>query len=305
MDVRIGVIYTAEELDVELADDADRDEPRRRSTTALVRRRRRRCGSPTEGPQVGVPAGKIAYVEIGAPTASAGSASAQLSRGGRVAGARDRPARPPPALRHRQGRRRQDHDRRGARAARRRARASARSSCEVDAKGNLADFFETGPVALQAARGRTRAVSRWRWTPRRRCRSTSAPAAACPLLGPHRPAGPDASTSSPTPRPGVKEILTVGKIVLGGRGSATTTSSWSTRRPPATSSASSPRPQAINELVQVGLVRDQTGWMLEILADPAITGVVIVADARGDAGQRDDRAGRPAASRDRASTSPR
>ncbi|HEX5946944.1 MAG TPA: ArsA-related P-loop ATPase, partial [Acidimicrobiales bacterium] len=36
-------------------------------------------------------------------------------------------------------------------------------------------------------------------------------------------------------------------------------------------------PQAIKDLVQVGLVRDQTGWMLDILGDPAQTGVVIVA----------------------------
>ena len=36
-------------------------------------------------------------------------------------------------------------------------------------------------------------------------------------------------------------------------------------------------PQAIQELVKVGLVRDQTGWMLDILGDPAQTGVVIVA----------------------------
>jgi anion-transporting ArsA/GET3 family ATPase len=35
-------------------------------------------------------------------------------------------------------------------------------------------------------------------------------------------------------------------------------------------------PSAIQELVHVGLVRDQTGWMLEILGDPAQTGVVIV-----------------------------
>ena len=69
--------------------------------------------------------------------------------------------------------------------------------------------------------------------------------------------------------PGVKEILTVGKFALGGAGAATTTSSWSTPPPPATSSASSRAPQAINELVQVGLVREQTGWMLDILSDPA------------------------------------
>ena len=36
-------------------------------------------------------------------------------------------------------------------------------------------------------------------------------------------------------------------------------------------------PQAINQLVQVGLVRQQTGWMLDILDDPALTGLVVVA----------------------------
>ncbi|MBO0732277.1 MAG: anion-transporting ATPase, partial [Acidimicrobiaceae bacterium] len=36
-------------------------------------------------------------------------------------------------------------------------------------------------------------------------------------------------------------------------------------------------PQAINELVKVGLVRQQTGWMLELLGDPSLTGVLVVA----------------------------
>ena len=36
-------------------------------------------------------------------------------------------------------------------------------------------------------------------------------------------------------------------------------------------------PQAISELVKVGLVREQTGWMLDLLGDPAVTGAVIVA----------------------------
>jgi anion-transporting ArsA/GET3 family ATPase len=36
-------------------------------------------------------------------------------------------------------------------------------------------------------------------------------------------------------------------------------------------------PQAIQELVQVGMVRDQVGWMLEILGNPELTGAVIVA----------------------------
>jgi anion-transporting ArsA/GET3 family ATPase len=35
-------------------------------------------------------------------------------------------------------------------------------------------------------------------------------------------------------------------------------------------------PKVISDLVQVGLVRDQTGWMVDILRDPATTGVVVV-----------------------------
>jgi len=35
-------------------------------------------------------------------------------------------------------------------------------------------------------------------------------------------------------------------------------------------------PKVIRDLVQVGLVRDQTDWMLEILQDPDTTGVVVV-----------------------------
>ena len=35
-------------------------------------------------------------------------------------------------------------------------------------------------------------------------------------------------------------------------------------------------PNAIRELVQVGLVRDQTDWMIDILSDPARTGLIVV-----------------------------
>jgi anion-transporting ArsA/GET3 family ATPase len=76
--------------------------------------------------------------------------------------------------------------------------------------------------------------------------------------------------------PGVKEIVTVGKLC------------WEVREhhydlvvvdAPASGHVVSQlaAPQAINQLVQVGLVRQQTGWMLDILGDPATTGVVVVA----------------------------
>jgi anion-transporting ArsA/GET3 family ATPase len=75
--------------------------------------------------------------------------------------------------------------------------------------------------------------------------------------------------------PGVREILTVGKLC------------WEVRERhydlvvvDAVASGhivgQLTAPQSINELVQVGMVRSQTDWLLEILNDPAQTGVVIV-----------------------------
>lgn len=75
--------------------------------------------------------------------------------------------------------------------------------------------------------------------------------------------------------PGVKEILAVGKlcyevrerhydlVVVDAEASGHIV-------------AQIDAPQAIRQLVQVGLVRDQTSWMLELLHDPATTGLVIV-----------------------------
>lgn len=76
--------------------------------------------------------------------------------------------------------------------------------------------------------------------------------------------------------PGVKEILTIGKFL------------WEVREQhydlvvvDAVASGhivgQLAAPSAIQELVQVGLVRDQTDWMLELLGDAATTGAVIVA----------------------------
>jgi anion-transporting ArsA/GET3 family ATPase len=78
--------------------------------------------------------------------------------------------------------------------------------------------------------------------------------------------------------PGVKEILAVGKLA------------WEVRERNydlviADSPASGhivghlAAPQAIAELVQVGLIRSQTDWMLDIIGDPAQTGVVVVTTA--------------------------
>ena len=75
--------------------------------------------------------------------------------------------------------------------------------------------------------------------------------------------------------PGVKEILAVGKICYEVR-----ERSYDLVIVDAESSghivAQIGAPRAIQQLVQVGLVRDQTNWMIDILDDPARTGLVIV-----------------------------
>jgi hypothetical protein len=66
VDVRIGVTYTAREIDVELPDDADRDAVKGAVEQALK-------GDEVlwltdkRGRHVGIPSAKIAYVEIGGP----------------------------------------------------------------------------------------------------------------------------------------------------------------------------------------------------------------------------------------------
>ena len=75
--------------------------------------------------------------------------------------------------------------------------------------------------------------------------------------------------------PGVKEILTVGKLCYEVRErnyDLVVVDASATGHVVGQLAA----PQAINELVKVGLVRDQTAWMVDILSDPAITAAVIV-----------------------------
>ncbi|HEY6471290.1 MAG TPA: ArsA family ATPase, partial [Acidimicrobiales bacterium] len=78
-----------------------------------------------------------------------------------------------------------------------------------------------------------------------------------------------------TAAPGVREILTVGKFA------------WEVKErhydivvvdAPASGHIISQlaAPQAINDLVKVGLIRSQTDWMLDILSDPRQTGLVAV-----------------------------
>jgi hypothetical protein len=67
VDVRIGIVQTPKELEVELGDDADRDKLLADIEAALA-------GDAVlwltdrRGRRVGVPVAKVAYVEVGPPT---------------------------------------------------------------------------------------------------------------------------------------------------------------------------------------------------------------------------------------------
>ncbi|MDP9072839.1 MAG: ArsA family ATPase [Actinomycetota bacterium] len=146
--------------------------------------------------------------------------------------------------------------------------------CEVDAKGNLADFFETGLIRFAE-----REVHPNLWAMSMDTEASLKQYLALQLkMGLVARIGPLARMFDfvATAAPGVKEIVTVGKLC------------WEVRErhydlvvvdaaPTGHIVGQLAAPQAINSLVQVGPIRQQTGWMLDILGDPATTGVVIVA----------------------------
>ncbi|HEY4378309.1 MAG TPA: ArsA family ATPase [Acidimicrobiales bacterium] len=145
--------------------------------------------------------------------------------------------------------------------------------CEVDAKGNLADFYEAGQTEFKARELQPRlwAMSMDTEASLKEYLSLQLK---LPLIA---KIGPLAKTFDfvANAAPGVKEILTVGKFC------------WEVRERhydlvvvDAVASGhiigQLTAPQSINELVQVGMVRGQTQWMLDILTDHSKTGVVIV-----------------------------
>ena len=67
MDGRIGIVQTVKELEVELPEDADRDAVMAQIDEALSSESVLWL-TDRKGRRVGVPAAKVAYVEVGAPT---------------------------------------------------------------------------------------------------------------------------------------------------------------------------------------------------------------------------------------------
>ncbi len=145
--------------------------------------------------------------------------------------------------------------------------------CEVDAKGDLADFFESGPIAYDARQVQPGLFAMAMDTERSLDEYLRL-VLRVPVMG---RLGPVARMFDfvATAAPGVKEILTVGKLAYEVRErhyDLVVVDASATGHIVGQLAA----PQAINSLVQVGLVRTQTDWVLRILGDPACTGVVIV-----------------------------
>ena len=146
--------------------------------------------------------------------------------------------------------------------------------CEVDAKGNLADFYEAGATGFAA-----RELQPGLWAMSMNTEESLKEYLSLQLKIPFlAKIGPLARTFDfiANAAPGVKEILTIGKLCWEVRErhyDLVVVDSVATGHIVGQLTA----PQAINELVQVGMVRNQTQWMLDILTDPARTGVVVVA----------------------------
>jgi anion-transporting ArsA/GET3 family ATPase len=145
---------------------------------------------------------------------------------------------------------------------------------EVDEKGNLADFFEAGPTGFDPREIEPNlfAMSLSTEASLREYLKLQLRIPLVARIGPLARSFDFVAQAAP----GVKEILTVGKFC------------WEVREEhydlvivdaAATGHiiGQLAAPQAINELVKVGRVRDQTAWLVDILSDPATTGAIIVA----------------------------
>lgn len=145
--------------------------------------------------------------------------------------------------------------------------------CEMDAKGSLADAFDTRPLKFEPREVEPNLFAMAMNT-EDALREYLRLFVRVPFLG---KIGPLARTFDfvADAAPGVREILTIGKfcweakehhydlIVVDAEATGHIVSQIGA-------------PLVIRELVKVGLVRDQTDWMLDVLHDPAVTGVAIV-----------------------------
>ena len=143
----------------------------------------------------------------------------------------------------------------------------------MDAKGSLATAYDTAPLVFQP-REIEPGLFAMAMNTEDSLREYLRLFVKVPLLG---KIGPLARTFDfvADAAPGVKEILAVGKLcheVRERHYDLVVVDAEATGHIVAQVGA----PKVIRDLVKVGLVRDQTEWMLALLQDPAVTGVAIV-----------------------------
>jgi len=145
---------------------------------------------------------------------------------------------------------------------------------EVDAKGNLADFFSVAPTQFAP---REVQPNLWAMTldPEESLKEYLTLQLKLPMMA---RIGPLARIFEfvATAAPGVREVLTIGKFLW-----EEDRKDWDLVVVDAVATGhivgQLGAPQAINEIVHVGLIRSQTDWMVDILRNPARTGLCIVA----------------------------
>ncbi len=146
-------------------------------------------------------------------------------------------------------------------------------TCEIDAKGDLSALFESAATDFTP---REVAPNVWSMSmdTEASLREYLKLQLRIPVIGRIGPLA-KAFDFVATAAPGVREILTVGKLCYEVR---ERNYDLVVVDAPATGHiiGQLAAPQAINDLVKVGLIRGQTDWMLEILSDPAQTGLVAV-----------------------------
>ncbi len=145
--------------------------------------------------------------------------------------------------------------------------------CEVDARGDVAGFYEAPPTGFSETEVLPGLFAMTMDT-EASLREYLKLHLRIPVVGRIGPLA-KAFDFVATAAPGVREILTVGKLAYEVR-----ERHYDLVVVDAPASGhiigQLAAPQAINSLVKVGLIRSQTDWMLDILSDPLSTGLVAV-----------------------------
>ncbi len=152
---------------------------------------------------------------------------------------------------------------------------------EVDAKNNLTALFEHAPVGFEPRQVHP-GIYAMQMDTEASLREYLKVQARVPVFGRIGPLA-RAFDFVATVAPGVKEILTVGKVCWELRESLMGRADWDLIVVDAAATghviSQLDAPGAIQELVHVGPVRNQTDWMVELLSDPKLTALNVVTTA--------------------------